>query len=526
MTIGIRLTNSSRKFLAHMLNISLFVTMLLGILMTWMIVNCAEAFVFAYIPNFNDNTVSVIDTATDSVITTIAVGNGPRGIAISPSGTRVYVTHSLSNAVYVIDTATNTVINTIDVDDTSEGVAISPDGLSLYVASLWWSKVYVIDTATETVVSTIPVGNGEGIAISPTGTYVYVGNDSYFYGYIIAVIDASTNTVINQTWPSLSNRPFGIAMNPQGTRLYATIDWSNKVAVIDANTYNVIATVSVHGNDPWTYPTGVAVNPDGRRVYVANRGGDCVSVIDTFTNTLLDTIQMTEGTGAYGIAVHPDGTRVYVANCWSDTVTVIDTATNTIIDSIRVGSGPVAFGNFIATWPPIVSPVIIATAGTGGSISPSGNVRVTYGRSQSFSIIPDKYYRVLDVKVDGVSVGPVKQYAFGTVTTDHIITATFALTNIAVESPNGGETLDTGTVQDISWTYIDNPGKVISIELLKGGTLFKTINPGVAIGKNGSNSYKWHIQSKLPTGNDYQIRISSKDNKDFSDTSDNFFSIQ
>jgi probable HAF family extracellular repeat protein len=170
--------------------------------------------------------------------------------------------------------------------------------------------------------------------------------------------------------------------------------------------------------------------------------------------------------------------------------------------------------------------MITATAGSGGSISPSGNVIVYYGESQSFSIIPDKYYRILDVIVDGVSVDSLKQYTFENVTTDHIITATFALTNIGVESPNGGEALAVGTVQDISWTYIDNPGNVISIELLKGGTLFKTINPGVAIGKSGGGSYKWHIQSKLPLGNDYQIRISSKDNNDFSDTSDNFFSIQ
>ena len=63
-------------------------------------------------------TVSVIDTATNSVAATISLGisQNPFGVAITPDGTRAYVTISFpNNFVSVIDTATNTVVATIPV---------------------------------------------------------------------------------------------------------------------------------------------------------------------------------------------------------------------------------------------------------------------------------------------------------------------------------------------------------------------------------------------------------------------------
>src|SRR5229473_1136359 len=63
----------------------------------------------AYITNQSSSTVSVIDTATDTVIATIPVGLTPFGVAVKPDGSKVYVTHECANAVSVIDTATNTV---------------------------------------------------------------------------------------------------------------------------------------------------------------------------------------------------------------------------------------------------------------------------------------------------------------------------------------------------------------------------------------------------------------------------------
>ena len=127
----------------------------------------------AYITNLGSFTVSVIDTATDTVIATILpVGLVPFGVAVSPDGSKVYVTNSVSptGTVSVIDTATNTVSATVPVGIAPFGVAVKPDGSKVYVANQLASTVSVIDTATNTVSATIPVGNQPiafGVFIQP-----------------------------------------------------------------------------------------------------------------------------------------------------------------------------------------------------------------------------------------------------------------------------------------------------------------------------------------------------------------------
>lgn len=86
---------------------------------------------------------------------------------------------------------------------------------------------------------------------------------------------------------------------------------------------------------------------------------------------------------------------------------------------------------------------IKATAGTNGSISPSGWTSVSHGWDQTFTITPDKGYAVAKVLVDGKSVGSVKSYTFKNVTTDHTIEVVFMKANgnpqtgVFVDVPEG-----------------------------------------------------------------------------------------
>lgn len=82
----------------------------------------------AYVANFDDDTVSVIDTRTKTVITTIPVGDAPTGVAITPDGRRVYVTNAGDDTVSVINTKLNAVISTLQVGDSPQKVAIGTIG--------------------------------------------------------------------------------------------------------------------------------------------------------------------------------------------------------------------------------------------------------------------------------------------------------------------------------------------------------------------------------------------------------------
>ena len=89
---------------------------------------------------------------------------------------------------------------------------------------------------------------------------------------------------------------------------------------------------------------------------------------------------------------------------------------------------------------PAVTFTITATAGPNGTITPAGNVTVPSGGSKEFAIQPFALYRVVDVLIDGVSVGNVTRYIFNNVTAKHTISATFTkitYTIVATAGPNG-----------------------------------------------------------------------------------------
>ena len=81
-----------------------------------------EAGPFAYLTNFDDGTVSVIDTASNTIVATVNVGSGPYGVAVSPDGAEVYVANSGSDNVSVIETANHTVTDTVNVGDGPQGL--------------------------------------------------------------------------------------------------------------------------------------------------------------------------------------------------------------------------------------------------------------------------------------------------------------------------------------------------------------------------------------------------------------------
>src|ERR1700730_12770628 len=253
---------------------------------------------FAYITNNGANNVSVIDTASNTVTATVAVGPNPTGVAVHPGGTRVYVANQSSNTVSVIDTSTNTISATVAVGTFPTGVAVNPAGTRVYVTNQAANTVSVLDTASNSVIATVAVGQN----------------------------------------------PVGVAVNPASTRVYVANQSGNTVSVLDTASNSVIATVAVG-----THPVGVAVDPTGTRVYVANQSANTVSVLDTGSNTVI--VAVTVGAFPVGVPVNTAGSRAYVTNYSSNTVSVLDTGTNTVISTVAVGNSPSAFGLFIGGLP-------------------------------------------------------------------------------------------------------------------------------------------------------------------------------
>jgi YVTN family beta-propeller protein len=326
---------------------------------------------YAYIANHGGSNVSVIDTASNTVIGTVPVGIHPYGVAVNPAGTLAYVTNEGSNTVSVINTRTNIVVATIPVGVTPEGVAVNPAGTLVYVANWNGPGVSVIDATTNTVVATVTLPNcPAGVAVNPAGTTVYATRECVVppatNSGAVSVIDIATNT---ETATIRNLTPEGVAVTPDGTRVYVADSFTDRVSVIDTASNTVTVPILVGSR-----PEGLAITPDGTRVYVANRGLTSalgtVSVIDTASDTVTATIPV--GVHPVGVAITPDGSHVYVVNEGNNNVMVIDTATNAVVGlPIVVGSGPRSYGKFIATLPP---PTKLAVTSVNGGASPTVGV--------------------------------------------------------------------------------------------------------------------------------------------------------
>jgi YVTN family beta-propeller protein len=91
----------------------------------------------------NVGSLTVIDTATHDA-DDIHAGDLPRGLRLSPDGKRAYVTNLGDGTLSVVDTITNSVATTVDVPGHPEAVAVSPDGERIYVGDYWSGAVAVI----------------------------------------------------------------------------------------------------------------------------------------------------------------------------------------------------------------------------------------------------------------------------------------------------------------------------------------------------------------------------------------------
>ena len=99
---------------------------------------------------------------------------------------------------------------------------------------------------------------------------------------------------------------------------------------------------------------------------------------------------------------------------------------------------------------------ITPSAGSNGTISPSGTVTVNSGGSQTFTFTPATGYKVSSVTVDGTAVTTASSYSFSNVTTNHTISVTFAATTFTITasagsngtiSPSGAVTVNSGGSQ-------------------------------------------------------------------------------
>ena len=308
---------------------------------------------YSYIINSRDNTVSVINTALNKVVTTIIVGKKPSGVCMSPDGSKVFVANSDDSTISVISTVFNNVEATINLVGVPFAMCISPDGTKLYVPIAGGSTLLsVINTSNNTVAETNPIYGFSrfGIVTGLDGIKLYT--TTYSNGTVI-VIDARNNTLIKEI--TVGRYPTYIASSPDGSKIYVVNSNSNTLSIINTQTDSVIGSISIGSYNFSYYYGGMCTSIDGTKIYISSyiyNQGNVIDIYDAKTGGFIRRIYVDYSSDDVGgLSESPDGKLLYAVDYRNNKVDVIDTKTYELLQKIDVGRSPASFGKFIGGVP-------------------------------------------------------------------------------------------------------------------------------------------------------------------------------
>jgi YVTN family beta-propeller protein len=175
----------------------------------------------AFVSSFDDGTVSVIDTISDSfVCSSIIVGSTPHKVAVTPDHSRAWVIKLNSNSISVIDCLTKQVITDIQITGRACDIVLIPALEKAYVASEDGGSLSVISMVTHQVISVIPLNNYPGcILANPVKNHLYVwsasaaGPDTW-----VMIVDAKKDMVVKKIEGSNERDIGNLVITPDGKK--------------------------------------------------------------------------------------------------------------------------------------------------------------------------------------------------------------------------------------------------------------------------------------------------------------------
>jgi len=325
---------------------------------------CAADKGLAYVTNQKGD-VTVIDLNTLETVSEIDVGaEGPRGIGVTADGKLLVTANGDDGDISVIDRASGKIAKRIKIGKNPEFVRVRGDHafVSFEPAAKGGpppkpgsaeakalekereeenevpAKIAVVDLKQGKVVREITGGmETEGIEFSADGRNILITNEA---DENISVHEIETGKLVKKiSTKEYGNRPRGIKIAPDGKYYAASLEYGNKLVVLDAG-YNVIKALPT-GETPY----GLAFDRKGERLFVALAKGKALQIFDT--KTWKPSQSVPTGERCWHFTFTPDDQQILVACGKSNEVVVIDA--NTLAPVKRIADKKLPWG--IVTYP-------------------------------------------------------------------------------------------------------------------------------------------------------------------------------
>jgi len=275
-----------------------------------------------YVANQDPATASVIDARTHTLLQTIDLQQlgfsakaKPHHTAVEPDGSYWYVTLIGDGWVVKLDRRNRVVAKA--AFQTPGMLALDRHSDLLYVtrsmtASNPPSRIGIIRRKTMAIEELdVLIPHPHAIALDPGGAWVYVGSMA---ANNLATVNARTEQVSLSDVPgdTMAQMLVQLAISPDGTRLVATTQMTDKLVVFDATTPTALRALTTLAVGAW--PWDPLFTPDGKEVWFGNQRANSVTVVDATTWQIASVISGNGIAEPHGIAVTPDGRTVFVSN--------------------------------------------------------------------------------------------------------------------------------------------------------------------------------------------------------------------
>jgi YVTN family beta-propeller protein len=305
-----------------------------------------------YVSNERGDSVVAIDPLAGSVVQTFSPGRRPRGLMLSPDGTRLYVAVSgspvaapgtdesklppadhRSDGIAVINLSSGRVDRTLNAGTDPETFALSPDGTTMYVSNedVGGVSAVAVSGGRETVSSKVGE-EPEGIVATPDGKRLFVACEASDY---VAMLDAATLHVTKTI--ALKGRPRGLLLAADGKTIYVSVESAGKLALLSAADGALIKQIDLARGDPKLRPMGM-IEAGGHLFVTTGRAG-AVLEIDPAAGTVVRRIAAV-GARPWGIGITSDQTMLVTANGPFGDVAVIDRVSGKLVRTVKAGDGP------------------------------------------------------------------------------------------------------------------------------------------------------------------------------------------
>jgi YVTN family beta-propeller protein len=319
-------------------------------------------------------------------------------MGFSPDHRTIGVVSIGSNSVTFIDTATNTVKHVTYVGRAPHEAFWTQDGKEVWVTVRGENYIDVLDGHTYQEKTRITTPPGPGMTIfSPNGKYAYACNSFNPVTDVISVADHKIIATVKQASPFCPD----IAATPDGKQVWLTLKDSGKTEVFNAQApFNVL---KVLDTGPITNHVNIVHNANGTFAYVTIGGLNEVKVFRTSDFSQVATIP----TGAlpHGIWPSGDGTRVYVGLENGDGVAAIDTLTNKVIATPSIGQAPQALTyvpDAVPSGPGTQNLQPLGLAGRVAHLSLAASAKDNGKAPTSVSLFDQGLVQVLEASVTGL----------------------------------------------------------------------------------------------------------------------------